>query len=96
MKVFGDGAGTRFHIAYVRLLVRIQGSGHADGNEIDVPDETEVSSGRQHPILDKGDKIPVHDIADVVVACVDHVDLFLLDIESDGSETGLRLLNGKR
>ena len=95
MQILRDGARRGLDIADVRLLVSIQGSGHTDGNEIDVPDKSEVRSGRKHPILNKGDEIPVHDIADVVVTCVDHVDLFLLDVESDGMETGLCLLNGK-
>ena len=96
MQILRDGARRGLDVADIRLLVCIQGSGHTDSNEIDVPDETEVRSGCQHPILNQSDEIPVHDITDVVVPGIDHVDLLLLNIESDSPETGLSLLNGKR
>ena len=76
--------------------MRVQGSGHADGHEIDVAYEREVGGGGKHPGLHEGGKVLVNDIADVVVAGVDHVHFLFLHVESDGAETGLGLLYGER
>ena len=91
-----DGAGRRFDVADVGLLVGVKRGGNADRDEIDVPDETEVGGGGEPPFGDERGQVRIDDVADIVVARVHQVHLLLLNIETNGPETRLRLLYGQR
>ena len=50
---------------------------------------------RKPALLHQGSQVGVHDVSYIIFAGVDQIDLLFLDIESDGPETGLGLLDGK-
>ena len=95
MKVFGDGTGRRFYIAYVWLLVSVQRGGNAYGHEVNAFDEAEVGGGREAAVGYKRCQVAVHYVPYVIVAGVHHIHFVLLHIEPDGTESGLGLLNGQ-
>ena len=73
----------------------IQRCGDADGNEIDLGDTTEVGCGLKHSLLHQHRKITIDDIADIVVTCVNLINLGLLYVEANGLESGLGFLDCK-
>ena len=92
----GDGDGALAHIADVRLLVPVQRRGNADGDKVHITDTGKVRGGGEHTALHQPLKVCLHDVADVILAAVDHIDLCLLDIEADGAKAVLRLIDRER
>ena len=95
MQVLCDSLGGRFYVADVGLLVGVERRRYADRDEIHIFDELEIGRRTEPALPDKSFEVGVYNIPDVVVAGVDHIDLFLLDIEADCPETGLGLLHGQ-
>ncbi len=84
VEVLGYLAGGRLDIADVGLLVGIEGGGHADGDEVDATELTEVGGGTEHAFAYQTGEVAVDDVADIVVSLVDEFHFFSLYIETDG------------
>ena len=75
--------------------MRVQRSGNADAHAVAARRLGEVRGGGEHAGVYQGLEVLVDHVADIVVAGVDHVDLFLLYIETDDFEAGLGLFHGQ-
>lgn len=69
-------------VADVRLLVSVERRRHADAHAVALRHIGKVGRGNELSGLDKRFEILVHHIADIVLAGVDHVPLFLLHHQS--------------
>ena len=83
MDVLGDALRRRFHVADIRLLVRVERRRHANRDGVDVRDELKIARRTQAARFDLFLQGLADNVADIVVAGVDHVDLRLLHVEAD-------------
>ena len=89
-------AGGRLHVGGVGHLVGVERGGHADGDEAALRDAREVAGRLERAGLHERGEVLLHDVADVVLATVDHVDLVGLHVEANRLEARLGLLHGQR
>jgi len=76
--------------------VSVERRRHADAHAVALRRVGKIGRGNELSGLDKRFEILVHHIADIVLAGVDHVHLFLLHIKAVDLEAGLRLLHSER
>ena len=74
----------------------VERGGHADGDEAALRDAREVAGRLERAGLHERGEVLLHDVADVVLATVDHVDLVGLHVEANRLEARLGLLHGQR
>ena len=73
--------------------MNIQRSRNADGNKVTLGDAGEVSRSLEAALGDELRQVLLHNIADVVLAGVDLVDLRLLNVKANGPEARLGFLD---
>ena len=96
LEVGRDLARGRLHVGGVGHLVGVERRGHADGDEAALRDAREVAGRLERAGLHERGEVLLHDVADVVLATVDHVDLVGLHVEANRLEARLGLLHGQR
>ena len=95
VEILGYLTGGRLDIADVGLLMGVEGGGHADGDEVDAAELTEVGGGTEHTFAHQAGEVAVDDVADIVVSFIDEIDFLLLHIEADGLEAGFGFFDGE-
>ena len=95
-QVLRDRLSGRADIADVRLLMRIQGGGHADSDKVHVLNKAEVGGCAQHTVRHQFFQIGVDNVADIVLAGVDQIHFLLLNVKADGLEAVLGLVHRQR
>lgn len=73
----------------------VEGGRDADRHEVALGDAGEVDRRLEPALRDEGGEVLLDHVPDVVLPCVDLVDLRLLDVEADGPVPSLRFLDGE-
>ena len=76
--------------------MHVKRSGYANSHEVAFTDTGEISGSLDHIIVHKLLQILIHHVTNVVLASIDHVDLFGLHVDAHGLEAGFGLLHSKR
>ena len=95
-EIFGNGDCGISDIADVRLLVLVQRGRHADSDKIHIPDKIKVIGSAQHSGRDRFFKVRAHNVPDVILALIDHIDFFPLHVKADGAKPMLCLFHSQR
>ncbi len=95
MQVFGDGFRGTLHIADIRLLILVQRSGNGDGHRVHALDEGKIAGRGKGPAFHHMFQRIAHNVADIIFARVDGIDLLGLNVKADGPVAGLCKFHGE-